>query len=282
MTDHPARFARGSRRLAAPVLLAALLLAPAAGAQDFELACPADEELRVVELINQERAARGLGPLALDVRLGAAALRHSEDMADGCFLSHGGSDGSNPGSRVRDAGYSDYAGEVAGAGQRTPEVIVDGWMNSPGHYAIIMGSGSRHIGVGHVSRPACQLQGYGFNVSDFWTANLGYDSAAPFGEEEHCSDAPLAAAHCDDGVDNDGDGLVDFMGDWGCSSAEDVSELPACADGLDNDGDGLVDYPDDPQCLAAFQRWENGAGCGLGAELALLLPPLLWLRRRRA
>ena len=103
------------RVFAALVLLACSWIAPAAGAQDFDLACPTDEELRVVELINDERAARGLDPLALDLRLGAAALRHSEDMADGCFLSHTGSDGSSPGTRIAEAGYSPWSGEVAGA-----------------------------------------------------------------------------------------------------------------------------------------------------------------------
>jgi hypothetical protein len=38
----------------------------------------------------------------------------------------------------------------------------------------------------------------------------------------------------------------------------------------------------DPECVAA--PWRNGeapSSCGLGAELALLLPPLIWMRRRR-
>jgi len=51
---------------------------------------------------------------------------------------------------------------------------------------------------------------------------------------------------CNDGVDNDGDGLVD-LADPGCSSIDDPTEttptLP-CDDGIDNDGDGLVDHAD--------------------------------------
>jgi spore coat protein A len=69
---------------------------------------------------------------------------------------------------------------------------------------------------------------------------------------------------CGDGLDNDGDGLVDHAGgDPGCSSADDLGEhapsLP-CDDGIDNDGDGFTDFvadgdgdgiadpPGDPGC----------------------------------
>ena len=51
---------------------------------------------------------------------------------------------------------------------------------------------------------------------------------------------------CNDGIDNDQDGLVDFAGgDPGCSDANDVSEKAAglaCDDGIDNDQDGKIDF----------------------------------------
>ncbi len=48
---------------------------------------------------------------------------------------------------------------------------------------------------------------------------------------------------CDDGIDNDKDGLVDLQ-DPGCSSATDMSErgIHVCDDGIDNDGDGRFDF----------------------------------------
>ncbi|MCI0636987.1 MAG: hypothetical protein L0206_24190 [Actinobacteria bacterium] len=57
---------------------------------------------------------------------------------------------------------------------------------------------------------------------------------------------------CSNGVDSDGDGLVDFPSDPGCTSASDTSERQAgriCDDGINNDTkDGLVDFPSDPGC----------------------------------
>jgi hypothetical protein len=92
--------------------------------------------------------------------------------------------------------------------------------------------------------------------------------------------APLA---CSNGLDDDGDGLADFPGDPGCANAGDDSEhetgLP-CDNGLDEDGDTLVDFPADPSCRSVLWISESGVPrCGVGFELALLVPVL---RARRA
>jgi hypothetical protein len=66
---------------------------------------------------------------------------------------------------------------------------------------------------------------------------------------------------CSDGIDNDGDGLID-MADPGCTDPSDNSEVnagqPQCSDGIDNDGDGLIDMAD-PGCTDATDNSEaNG------------------------
>jgi len=63
---------------------------------------------------------------------------------------------------------------------------------------------------------------------------------------------------CEDTVDNDADGAIDYPFDSGCATtADDVEEIlpgdpiPQCGDGLDNEGDTFIDYPADPGCVAA-------------------------------
>jgi glutamine amidotransferase-like uncharacterized protein len=59
---------------------------------------------------------------------------------------------------------------------------------------------------------------------------------------------PLPLQQCEDGIDNDGDGAIDFPDDFGCTQGTDSNEtnngVTACSDGIDNDGDGLVDQND--------------------------------------
>jgi hypothetical protein len=54
---------------------------------------------------------------------------------------------------------------------------------------------------------------------------------------------------CSNGIDDDGDGAVDFPNDPGCTGPEDPYEWDptSCSDGFDNDGDMLVDLAD-PDC----------------------------------
>ena len=88
-------------------------------------------------------------------------------------------------------------------------------------------------------------------------------------------------AQCSDGVDNDGDGRIDFPNDPGCTGPTDDSEAGGddggdtdpggdrgdaeCEDGRDNDGDGRVDFPDDPGCSSRSDDSEaGGAGTAGG------------------
>jgi hypothetical protein len=69
---------------------------------------------------------------------------------------------------------------------------------------------------------------------------------------------------CDNGLDDDGDGLVDFPDDPGCPAASFDDEDPPCGNGADDDGDGLVDL-DDPGCANVAWPTESPA-CDDGAD----------------
>jgi len=81
------------------------------------------------------------------------------------------------------------------------------------------------------------------------------------GDKDETNAAPPAA--CGDGADNDGDGLTDYPSDPGCSSSSDGDEYnasaPACSDGVDNDGDGSTDYPSDSGCSSSSDGDEYNA-----------------------
>lgn len=162
-----------ARRHAHALALLLGLLAPAAARAQVEAVCASGAEREVLALVNAERAALGRPPLALDVRLTAAARRHAEDMRDGCFLSHTGSDGSSPFERMAEAAYPDGIGEVAAAGSfpYPPGQVVDSWMESSGHRAILVDLQARHLGMGRADRPAgCLLE---FQGQGFWAGASG-------------------------------------------------------------------------------------------------------------
>ena len=102
---------------------------------------------------------------------------------------------------------------------------------------------------------------------------------------------------CSDGIDDDGDGLVDYPQDPGCKNADDYAsvESPVCQNGVDDDGDGRVDFdggaaanggvpvgPPDAACTSPWRKTES-SNCGLGAELPFVFVALAagWRRIRK-
>ena len=92
-------------------------------------------------------------------------------------------------------------------------------------------------------------------------------------------------APCENGLDDDGDGLVDYPADPACKSASWASEDAACQNGVDDDRDGYIDFDGgassnggiaittpDRACSKAWGSSETASSrCGLGAEVALAL-----------
>lgn len=152
-------------RLAALVLAAALAVAPAPAAAQGQCAntataataAPADQVEDAVRcLVNVTRASHGLRALHASARLDRAAAGHSADMVRRRYFEHVSPSGATVTDRVKRTGYlsgtRDWAvGEDIGWGTgefATPAAIVDAWMNSPPHRAVILSRKYHEAGVG--------------------------------------------------------------------------------------------------------------------------------------
>ena len=103
---------------------------------------------RVIELVNQERTSRGLQPLVKDDRLMVAAAARAKELSQ--RYSHTRPNGSECFTILWHLGIDyGYAGENIAMGQRTPEIVMNDWMNSSGHRANILNENYDCIGVGY-------------------------------------------------------------------------------------------------------------------------------------
>ena len=126
----------------------------------------------VVDLVNQERSDAGLEPLVFNLQLDNAANYHTDQMVDADEMSHQVPGEAPLGDRVSDANYEwRRVGENVAAGYVTPESVVDGWMNSPGHRENILNPDFTEIGIGYANAPDNKS-----NYSDYdtyWTQVFG-------------------------------------------------------------------------------------------------------------
>ncbi|XYW67895.1 SafA/ExsA family spore coat assembly protein [Oscillospiraceae bacterium LTW-04] len=108
-------------------------------------------ETEVVRLVNIERAKNGLKPLTMNWELSRVARYKSQDMHDKGYFSHTSPTYGSPFNMMTNFGISyRAAGENIAMGYSTPQAVVTGWMNSPGHRANILKSSFTQIGVGYV------------------------------------------------------------------------------------------------------------------------------------
>ena len=130
--------------------------APSTGSQGNTSSAPsstggsyASFQNQVVQLVNQERAANGLKPLTVNSLLTKTATLKSEDMAKLNYFDHQSPTYGSPFDMMKQYGISyRTAGENIAMGQTTPQQVMQGWMNSPGHRANILNSSFTQIGVG--------------------------------------------------------------------------------------------------------------------------------------
>ena len=104
---------------------------------------------QVIDLTNQERKKNGLSALKMDGELSNVAEMKSEDMKEHDYFSHTSPTYGSPFEMMENFGVSySTAAENIAVGQKTPESVVNAWMNSPGHRKNILNKQVTHIGVG--------------------------------------------------------------------------------------------------------------------------------------
>ncbi len=119
---------------------------------------------QVVTLVNAERAKAGLNALTLDQGIASAALVRAKETETS--FSHTRPDGRAFSSVLTDNNISfGGAGENIAWGQRTPEEVMNGWMNSAGHRANILNEKFTKIGVGYYQNSA---------GTNYWTQLFTY------------------------------------------------------------------------------------------------------------
>ena len=107
-----------------------------------------DLEKRMLDLVNQERAAAGLSPLAADPELTEVARRHSADMFARGYFAHDTPEGATPFDRMRAADVRFVTAGENLALAPTVSVAHTGLMNSPGHRANILRPEFGRVGIG--------------------------------------------------------------------------------------------------------------------------------------
>lgn len=109
-------------------------------------------EQQVIDLVNEARAKNGLGKLTANWELSRVARYKSQDMHDNKYFSHTSPIYGSPFDMMKNFGISyRSAGENIAQGYRTPQAVMNGWMNSSGHKANILNSSYTQIGVGYVA-----------------------------------------------------------------------------------------------------------------------------------
>ena len=104
---------------------------------------------QVLDLVNAERTKRGLKALTLDTKLSNVATMKSQDMIDKNYFDHNSPTYGSPFDMMRKFGVSyRSAGENIAEGQRSPQEVMNAWMNSEGHRKNILNPNFTTLGVG--------------------------------------------------------------------------------------------------------------------------------------
>lgn len=123
---------------------------------------PTTEEQQILQEVNCIRTQRGLRPFTWSPLLYRAAREHSREQQEHGYMGHGSPDPDRRTllQRMQLVAYPGVMyGEVVAWGYRDARAVVEGWMNSPEHRAILIDGDLSEAGFARVGQ--------------YWTGNFG-------------------------------------------------------------------------------------------------------------
>lgn len=224
-------------------------------------ACGDAEELAFLKLINDYRAEKGLGPLAMSPTLTSAARGHSQDMATKNYFDHNGLDGSTFSSRIAAAGYpGGTTAENIFAGSDKATGAMESWKNSPPHNANMLNPAYNAIGIGRAFDPNSEFGWY-------WTTTFGDQVDATCGTTAAAQPGAAGAQQAEGGAQA-GDAPA---GNAPATDTGTGANNGGAANGntaVDTDGDGLSDEDEDFFGTDPRNADTDEDGINDGAEIA--------------
>ena len=130
------------RKILIAFLAVFALLGPASAAQARGLS---SSEASLLQTMNSVRTGHGFAPLRLDVHLLRAARGHSADMMRRQYFAHGSVAVRALAQRARGPIFGE---DLAWGTGVTAQWVVDQWLASPTHRAVLLRTGFRRIGIG--------------------------------------------------------------------------------------------------------------------------------------
>jgi uncharacterized protein YkwD len=165
----------------ATALVAVLAIAPTAAPQSAaRVERRTALEVAVVRALNQVRAEAGLKPVKMSSSLRSAARGHSVSMLELGFFGHESADGTAFSERIR-RHYTNRGWRMWSVGEALlaspgatadPAAIVEAWLESPPHRAIILSPSWRDAGIGALYAPDAPRE-FGGSATIVVTADFG-------------------------------------------------------------------------------------------------------------
>ena len=121
-------------------------------------------ESSLLSQMNAVRASRGLPALRLDYHLVRAARGHSADMMRRQYIAHGAVLGRAVAAGARGPLFGE---NLAWASGLTAQWVVNAWLASPEHRAVLLRRGFRRVGIGIVFGTFIGHGGAGVVTADF-------------------------------------------------------------------------------------------------------------------